>query len=154
MKVLMVCLGNICRSPLAHGILEKMVADRGLRWEVDSAGTSGWHNGAVADVRSVEVARANGIDITNQRSRQLLADDLDRFDLVIAMDTSNYNNILNLAHTDEHKAKVKLMLNFLYPGENRVVPDPYYEGGFDRVYQMIYDACEQLILAYAPRISN
>lgn len=144
MKVLMVCLGNICRSPLAHGILEKMAIEKGLNWDVDSCGTSGFHNGELPDTRSIEVAKANGLDITTQRSRQLTKTDTEEFDLIIAMDQSNYNNICRKAEPINHN-KVKMLLNYSYPGENRKVPDPYYEGGFDSVYDMIYEACAKLI---------
>jgi protein-tyrosine phosphatase len=149
MKVLMVCLGNICRSPLAHGILEKMSMDNGLGWEVDSAGTSGWHDGALPDARSIEQAKVHQIDINNQRSRQLVKQDLDYYDLILVMDASNYNNVLKLVQSDDQRTKVKMIMNYLYPGENRVVPDPYYEGGFERVFQMIQKACEALVKEYS-----
>ena len=145
MKILMVCLGNICRSPLAEGIMQQKVKERNLGWEVDSSGTSGWHEGNLPDRRSIEVARANGIDITNQRSRQINAKDLESFDLILAMDSSNYSNILRLATSETQKKKIKLILNYLYPNENRGVPDPYYEGGFEKVYQMLEKSCENII---------
>jgi len=148
MKILMVCLGNICRSPLAEGILLQKINERKLPWEVDSAGTSGWHQGELPDSRSIEVAKAHGIDLTYQRSRQFKAADLDRFDLVLAMDSSNYSNILKLTTTDAQKTKVKLILNYLYPNENRAVPDPYYEGGFEKIHQMIAAACEKIVEKY------
>jgi len=141
----MVCLGNICRSPLAEGIMQQKIKERQLAWEVDSAGTSGWHEGGLPDRRSIAVAKAHDIDITDQRSRQFTRKDLDRFDLIVAMDSSNYSNILRLATSEEQKAKVKLILNYLYPNENRAVPDPYYEGGFEGVYQMLEQSCEKII---------
>jgi protein-tyrosine phosphatase len=144
MKILMICLGNICRSPLAHGIMQKMVESKGLDWSVDSCGTSGFHDGELPDSRSIEVARKHDLDITYQRSRRLTVEDTREYDLLIAMDQSNYNNIKALA-AEEHHHKIKLLLNYSHPGENRRVPDPYYEGGFDLVYDMIYDACEQII---------
>lgn len=144
MKVLMVCLGNICRSPLAHGILQDMIIKEGLNWEVDSCGTSGFHNGELPDIRSIEVAREHDIDITDQRSRQLTAKDTRDFDLLIAMDQSNFNNIKKLAQPSDHH-KIKLILNYSFPDQNRRVPDPYYEGGFESVYQMIFEACKKLI---------
>ncbi len=147
MKVLMVCLGNICRSPLAHGILEKMIIENQLDWEVDSCGTSGFHNGELPDSRSIEVADKNGIDIKGQRSRQLIAEDIDAFDLIIAMDQSNYNDIRRMAQVDQHD-KIEMLLNYSFPGQNRKVPDPYYDGGFERVYDMIYDACAKLLEAH------
>lgn len=148
MKILMVCLGNICRSPLAEGIMWQKIKERNLSWEVDSSGTSGWHEGSLPDRRSVEVAKKNGIDITNQRSRQINAKDLEFFDLIVAMDSSNYNDILRLADSYAKKEKVKLILNYLYPNENRGVPDPYYEGGFEKVYLMLEKSCENIIQSY------
>jgi protein-tyrosine phosphatase len=148
MNVLMVCLGNICRSPLAHGILEEKIKLAKLPWTVDSAGTSGWHNGERPDSRSIEVARQNNINISNQSSRKFIVNDFDDFDLILAMDSANYRDILNLARNEDDKLKVKLILNFSFPGENRAVPDPYYEGGFDGVYNMLERACEEIILRY------
>ena len=145
MKILMVCLGNICRSPLAEGILLQKIKERNLPWKVDSAGTSGWHQGELPDRRSIAVAKAHGIDITYQRSRQFTVADIEEFDLILAMDSSNYSNILSLTTTEQQKSKVKLILNYLYPNENRGVPDPYYEGGFEQVYQMLAAACDIMI---------
>lgn len=145
MKILMVCLGNICRSPLAEGILLEKIKERNLSWEVDSAGTSGWHQGELLDTRSIAVAKAHGIDLTYQRSRQFKMVDFEEFDLILAMDSSNYSNIARLATTERQKDKVKLILNYTYPNENRAVPDPYYEGGFEKIYQMLDTACEKII---------
>lgn len=150
MRVLMVCLGNICRSPLAEGILKKKIDDHQLDWEVDSAGTSDWHAGELPDSRSISVARRRGIDITDQRSRQIRAEDLQAFDHIIAMDSSNYGNIINLAQEEAHKDKVSLLLNYKYPGENRAVPDPYLEGGFDSVFDMIEEAVEAFVQKHKP----
>lgn len=144
MKVLMVCLGNICRSPLAQGILEKLVVDHNLDWEVDSAGTGAWHAGESPDNRGMAKARIEGIDISGQRARQFQKSDFDDFDLILAMDTSNFNNILSLA-TPGQETKVKMILNYAYPNENRAVPDPYYDGGFDNVYNLLLDACSKLV---------
>lgn len=141
----MVCLGNICRSPLAEGILQQKIEAQQLNWEVDSAGTSGWHDGELPDRRSIEVAKAHSIDLTHQRSRPFRASDLDEFDLILAMDSSNYVNILRLATTEAQKKKIKLILNYVYPGQNRGVPDPYYEGGFEGVYEMLEKACKQVV---------
>lgn len=145
MKVMMVCLGNICRSPLAHGILQQRVRALELGWEVESAGTSGWHVGEKPDPRSIEVAELNGIDISNQRSRQFKQEDLSYYDLIIAMDSSNHSNICHLAVDDKQKEKVKLLLNYSFPNENRQVPDPYYHGGFQSVYDMISRAVDGLV---------
>lgn len=141
----MVCLGNICRSPLAHGIMEYMIQSNNLDWKVDSAGTSGWHNGELPDRRSIDVAKLHGIDITNQNSRKFIQADFDDFDLIMAMDSSNYTDILKLARNEQDVQKVKLILNYVFPGENRAVPDPYYEGGFVGVYDVLKLACEKII---------
>lgn len=142
----MVCLGNICRSPLAQGIMEAKVAEQGLDWKIDSAGTSGWHVGESPDSRSVHVAQQHGIDITSQRGRQFSPYDLGEYDMIYAMDASNYNDILKLANAEEEKDKVKLILNEVYPGENRAVPDPYWDdNGFEKVYQMLDKACAAII---------
>lgn len=143
-KVLMVCLGNICRSPLAHGILQTKVDPTQV--QVDSAGTGSWHIGQAPDKRSIAVAASKGLDITNQRGRQFEASDFDRFDRIYVMDNSNLENVLKLAQKPEHKGKVKLILNELFPGENVDVPDPYYGGheGFEQVYNMLDQACDKI----------
>ena len=141
----MVCLGNICRSPLAHGILEKRIKDLKLNWLVESAGTSAFHAGEGPDERSIEVGIKNGIDISNQRSRQLMASDLKNFDLIVAMDNSNFKDIKSLAENEHEESKIKMLLNYAFPNENRAVPDPYYHGGFEAVYNMIAEAVDKLI---------
>lgn len=141
----MVCLGNICRSPLAEGIMKEKVRAAGLDWHVDSAGTSGWHAGELPDRRSILVANKNGVDITDQRSRQFLPEDLDRFDTIFVMDQQNHRDVLFHARSDEQRAKVRLLLDELDGHPIREVPDPYYDGGFDRVYEMIDQACERFI---------
>jgi len=143
----MVCLGNICRSPLAEGIMANKVKENGLNYEVDSAGTAAYHIGNLPDERSIEVANKYGIDLTTQRARQFKVNDFQNFDIIYAMDTENYNNILNLANSEEDELKVKLILNEIEPNSNSSVPDPYYGGdeGFDNVYQMLNLACESII---------
>jgi protein-tyrosine phosphatase len=144
MNVLMVCLGNICRSPLAHGILESKAPED---WYIDSAGTSGWHEGERPDTRSIITAKARGLNIDQQRSRPFLAEDFERFDVIFAMDSSNYSNITRLAPDEASKAKVRLIMNEAYPGENRQVPDPYTGGqrGFEDVYDMLDLAIEKFL---------
>lgn len=141
-KILMVCLGNICRSPLAEGILASKLSDE--NFFVDSAGTAGYHIGSQPDKRSIAIAKTKGVDITYQRARQFQAKDFDEFDFIYAMDSSNYKDILKLAPNKESKAKVKMILNELFPGENVDVPDPYYgsENGFSTVFDMLDQACE------------
>lgn len=146
MKILMVCLGNICRSPLAEGIMRTKVETNGLPWLVDSAGTGSWHVGELPDPRSIQIARENGINITDQRARQLQKSDLDLFDLILAMDSSNYNDILRLSNNPDHEAKVKMIMNFVQPGYNQNVPDPYWDdNGFEKVFQMLDAACDKII---------
>ena len=144
MKILLVCLGNICRSPLAQGILESKANDKELNWEIDSCGTGSWHIGEPPDKRSVAVAKKNGIDISKQCARQFSKSDIETFDVILAMDTSNYNNIIHHANGNT-KDKVHMIMNFQYPGENRTVPDPYYDGGFDYVYEVLDRACNHVI---------
>ena len=141
-KVLMVCLGNICRSPLAEGILQsKINTDKVF---VDSAGTAAYHIGNLPDERSIDVARKYGIDITNQRARKFKVKDFDNFDFIYAMDESNYQNILLLARSKEDKNKVEMILNETKSNQNLSVPDPYYGGnqGFENVYKMLDEVCE------------
>lgn len=146
----MVCLGNICRSPLAHGILENKAKKENWDIEVDSAGTNGFHDGEKPDSRSISTAGMHQIDITNQVSRQIQKEDLDEFDLIYAMDSSNYNNILELASNEQQKSKVKIIMNEVYPGKNISVPDPYYGGdeGFENVFQMLNEATDMIIKKY------
>lgn len=152
MKILMVCLGNICRSPLAEGIARHLISSRNLAWEVDSAGTIDWHQGNPPDTRSIESARRLGIDISNQRSRKINVQDLIDFDLILAMDAQNYQDVQKLHH---HLAKDKLhlIMNFLYPGENRPVPDPYYgnQDDFDQINSMLMEACSAMLDQYQRR---
>ncbi len=147
MKILMVCLGNICRSPLAQGILEHKVKEAGLDWQVDSAGTGGWHAGQKPDMRSQEVAHKHGVDITMKAARKMRSIDIDDFDIIYCMDSSNYNDVIAMCHNDAEEAKIKLIMNEAEPGKNINVPDPYYggESGFENVYQMLDKACDGII---------
>jgi len=149
MKILMVCLGNICRSPLAEGIMQSKINAHGLDWKVDSAGTSGHHNGQKPDSRSIDVAAKNNLDISHQKSRKLVASDLADFDLVCVMDSSNYINTRMLSRNSAHHKKIQLIMNFVEPDRNINVTDPYYgEEGFDNVYRMLDEACDAIIAKY------
>ncbi|WP_163408470.1 low molecular weight protein-tyrosine-phosphatase [Flavobacterium ajazii] len=141
-KILMVCLGNICRSPLAEGILASKLPKE--NFIVDSAGTGSWHVGHSPDKRSIAVAQKNGLCIDQQKGRQFKTSDFDEFDYIYVMDNSNFRDIIHLAKTPEHKSKVNLILNELFPNENVDVPDPYYGAvnGFDNVYQMLDEVSE------------
>ena len=148
MRILMVCLGNICRSPLAEGIMKHKARMHGLDWTVDSAGTGYWHAGELPDRRSILVARQHGIDITDQRARQFQPADFDRFDHILVMDVHNYHDVTRLAALPAQREKVELILNFLHPGEDLSVPDPYYDdNGFEEVFQMLAAACDRFIAA-------
>src|SRR5690606_36226500 len=143
-KILMVCRGNICRSPLAEGILKSKFDPSKVL--VDSAGTGHWHVGNPPDDRSIDIARKYNINITYQRGRQFTVKDFDTFDQIYVMDNSNKDDVLALAKNDIQREKVQLSLDEIFPGENVDVPDPYYGGneGFDSVYKMLDEACEKI----------
>lgn len=140
-KILMVCLGNICRSPLAEGILQSKVPSEKI--VVDSAGTAAYHIGNTPDERSIAVAKKYGIDISSQKARKFCISDFEDFDTIYAMDESNYQNILSLCSNPQDVAKVKMILNEINPKANQSVPDPYYGGdeGFENVFKMLDQAC-------------
>ncbi|MDP3681264.1 MAG: low molecular weight protein-tyrosine-phosphatase [Flavobacterium sp.] len=141
-KILMVCLGNICRSPLAEGILASKLPKN--KFKVDSAGTGSWHVGHKPDDRSVAVAKKNKINISDQKGRQFSKSDFDSFDYIYVMDNSNYNDVIELAENQEHKQKVQLILDELFPNEKVDVPDPYFglPNGFEIVYNMLDEVCD------------
>jgi protein-tyrosine phosphatase len=143
----MVCLGNICRSPMADGLLRKKIGSLNLNVEVDSAGTSGLHKGEAPDHRMRETASELGTPIDELRSRPFVVDDFDRFDIIYAMDKSNRMNILSLARNEDDKSKVFLLLNELEPEKDLEVPDPYYGGkqGFIDVYHLLDRATDRVI---------
>jgi len=142
MRVLFVCMGNICRSPTAEGVLRRLVREEGLedRVEIDSAGTGGWHAGSPPDERATEAARRRGIELAGA-ARQVEPEDFERFDLILAMDRENLAELRALAPDDEARGKVRLLLG------DRDVPDPYYGGeqGFDHVLDLVEAACEDLL---------
>lgn len=149
----MVCLGNICRSPLAEGILRSKLEQKGLKHiTVDSAGTSDYHIGENPDSRSVKNARSHGIDISALVCRQFTVVDFDRFDRIYVMDSSNYRNVVRLARNEGDLKKVKLILNELHPGSDLPVPDPYQQGeeGFENVFQLLDKASDAILKSLHP----
>ena len=147
MKILMVCLGNICRSPMAEGIVRDRIEQSGLEVEIDSAGTSNYHIGEGPDKRAQANMRQNGHDISDLRARQFTREDFNRFDRIYVMDQSNYENVLQLAKSESDNQKVDLFLNLASPGSDSEVPDPYFGGdsGFQHVYELLSAAADQLI---------
>ncbi len=148
-SVLFVCLGNICRSPTAHGIFQALVDERGLgeRITVDSAGTGGWHVGKAPDQRAAAAARQRGYDLSALRARQVSSADFERFDYILAMDHDNFSDLQALAPTT-HCARLQLFLDYASDHDEREVPDPYYGGdaGFERVLDMVEDAAQGLLV--------
>jgi protein-tyrosine phosphatase len=147
MKVLMVCLGNICRSPVAEGLLRRRAKEANKQIQVDSAGTSNYHIGEQPDSRSLAHALSKGTDISSLKARQFTIEDFDAFDKIFVMDYSNYENVVKLARDQNDINKVDLLLNQLYPGENQSVPDPYFGGdeGFEQVYNMVDAAVSEFL---------
>ncbi len=147
MKILMVCLGNICRSPLAEGILQHKAWQAGLNWSVDSAGTNGYHTGEAPHHLSQKVAKLNGIDISNQRSRKFTAADFEMYDKIYAMAEDVLDDMKRIAKNKFDDQKVDLLLNEIYPGQNRDVPDPWYgpEPGYHEVFALIEKACDKIV---------
>lgn len=152
MKILMVCLGNICRSPLAEGILQHKADKAKLGWRVDSAGTGNYHIGDPAHPLSQKVARMNGIDISHERCRQFKKEDMLAFDRIYVMDQSNYAEVRRMSRELWDEQKTDLILNEVQPGEDIEVPDPYFgtEKDFHEVFAMLDEACEKIIDKYAP----
>tara|TARA_B100000945_G_C20373750_1_gene593464 strand:- start:721 stop:1158 length:438 start_codon:yes stop_codon:yes gene_type:complete len=141
----MVCLGNICRSPLAEGILTEKT--KHLKIQVDSAGTAGYHIGSPPDTRSIEIAEEHNINLRNQRARQFSRTDFDEFDIIYAMDTNNYAHLIALAKNPAERKKIRMILNEINPGLFESVPDPYYgeNNGFQEVYKMLDKACDKIV---------
>lgn len=146
MKIMMVCLGNICRSPLAEGILRYRSQQAGLQWHIESAGTGSWHTGEAPDPRSQRIAEKHGIDISHQRAQKFSPYHFESFDLIFTMDSSNYNDVIRQAVSDEERNKVELIMNMVAPGKNMAVPDPYYDDAlYEKVYQMLDEACAAIM---------
>ncbi len=147
----MVCLGNICRSPLAEGILQQKCKEAGLNWKIDSAGTNGFHNGEAPHFLSQKVASMNGVYISDQQSRKFILEDFKRFDKIYAMALDVKEEIKEIGKDQYISSKVDLLMNEVYPGQNKEVPDPFYgaEDGYHRVYEMIEIACDAIIKNHA-----
>ena len=151
MKILMVCLGNICRSPLAEGILQHKANAAGLNWTIDSAGTNGYHTGEAPHELSQKVARLNGIEICEQRARRFVKEDFDRFDIIYAMADDVLYDMKRIAKEKFDEEKARLFLEELFPGKNKSVPDPWYgpEPGYHEVFELIEKTCDAIIRKYA-----
>lgn len=147
-SVIFVCLGNICRSPTAHAVFRDLVRQEGLEADIliDSAGTAAWHSGKPADTRSIGVAENRGIEMMDLRARKVDLGDLIQFDYVLAMDDSNYSDLMDMA-LPEHKDKIQMFLDFANEYDEREVPDPYYGGpdGFNHVFDMVTSASKGLL---------
>ena len=149
MKILMVCLGNICRSPLAEGIMKAKLEKYQLPYSVDSAGTGNWHEGEAPDKRSIEIAKENGIDISHQRARAFKAEDFERFDLIYVMDNNNLTTLKERTKEASHKGKIQLILDAMSKS-GKEVPDPYYGNlnDFRYVYKALDEICEKIALDF------
>ena len=143
----MVCLGNICRSPLAQGILEKKSKESNLNIYVDSAGTGGWHVGSSPDLRSINIAKKYNIDISDQKARKFSTYDFQEFDKIFVMDNNNYRDLIRLCSNEKECNKIQLILKNIDPEKNTSVPDPYYgeEDGFEKIYRLLEKACSEII---------
>ncbi len=146
---MMVCLGNICRSPLAEGILQDKVKRRGLDWEIASSGTSGYHVGQLPDSRSMDIAERHGIDLSGQRSQRFVPGFFNEYDFILAMDTQNYEDLLSMCSSDKERNQVQLMMDYGEDPTVKDVPDPYYGGsdGFAEVYDLLDEATEGFLQA-------
>jgi protein-tyrosine phosphatase len=141
----MVCLGNICRSPLAEGVLKKLLTEKRItNWIVDSAGIGGWHEGDLPDQRAIRVAKNHSIDITGQRARQIQRQDFSQFDHILVMDMENMRDALKISPL-QHASKIRMIMDFKYPGKGIIVPDPYYTNRFEESFQLIMEGCEAFL---------
>jgi protein-tyrosine phosphatase len=150
MKILIVCLGNICRSPLAEGILQQKAKETGLNWIVESAGTNGYHTGEPPHQLSQKVALLNGIDISKQRSQKFTATDINNYDIIYAMANDVLVDIKRISGNTFNSKKVVLFLNEIFINQNKDVPDPWYgeEDGYHSVYDLIEKVCEKIVFKY------
>lgn len=150
MRILFVCLGNICRSPMAEGIMKQLITDHQLEWEVDSAGTESYHVGEKPDPRAIRTCRKHGIEITGQRARRISKNDFETFDKIYALAGDVLQEINRMHPNLKPHGELKLLLDELFPGEHRSVPDPYYgrEEDFEPVFRSIMEACEAIVKKY------
>jgi len=150
MKILMVCLGNICRSPLAEGVLQDLAKKAGLNWQVNSAGTNGYHTGEPPHHYSIKVAKQNGIDISKQRSRKFTSADFEQYDLIYVMAEDVLDDIKSIGRNNFVSEKVRLFLDESFPGQYKDVPDPWYgtENGYHDVFEIINNNCKNIIKKY------
>jgi len=146
-SILFVCLGNICRSPLAEGILRHKAEKKGLKLKIDSAGTGHWHAGENPDKRAIKIGKEKGIDISKLIARQIRVEDFDKFDLILVADAEVYNGVTDIARNESDKKKVDFIMNLPHPDSNMPVPDPYLGGmdGFEKVFDMLDKACDVII---------
>jgi protein-tyrosine phosphatase len=151
MKILMVCLGNICRSPLAEGILQDKAFKAGLKWSVESAGTNQYHTGEAPHPLSQKVAALNNINISNQRARRFIAADFENYDKIYALAEDVLDEIKRISGKKFDASKIDLLMNEIYPEKNMDVPDPYYgtEPGYHKVYKMIDEVCDAIVHKYS-----
>lgn len=146
-RVLFVCLGNICRSPMAEGILRHKANQYGLQLEIDSAGTGRWHAGENPDKRAIKISKERGIDISKLVARQITEEDFEKYDFILVADAQVYDGVADMAMNREQKLKIDYIMNLSHPELNMPVPDPYFGGveGFEKVFDMLDKACEALI---------
>jgi len=146
MKILMVCLGNICRSPIAEGVMRQKIEEYGIDAEVNSCGTASYHIGEAPDYRGIQTLNNYDIDISQHQGQQFTVSDFDTYDLIFAMDTSNYSNLAAKARNQKDMEKIKLLMDETYPGKQKIVPDPYYGNisDFQNVFQLLEKVCDTL----------
>jgi protein-tyrosine phosphatase len=156
MKILMVCLGNICRSPLAEGILQDKAFKAGLTWSIESAGTNSYHTGEPPHTLSQKIARMNGIDISKQRARRFSAGDLEVYDKIYALAQDVLEDMKRIAGKKFENSKVDLLMNELYPGKNMDVPDPWYgpEPGYHEAFKLIERCCDKILEKYSVTLTT